>query len=35
LLFAEYQHAWWQDTNFNTPAASPFFNHSSPDRTTL
>jgi hypothetical protein len=26
-LFAEYQHAWWQDTNFNTPAASPFFNY--------
>ena len=26
-LFAEYQHTWWQDANFNTPAASPFFNH--------
>jgi hypothetical protein len=26
-LFAEYQHTWWQDTNFNTPAASPFFNY--------
>jgi hypothetical protein len=26
-LFAEYQHTWWQDANFNTPAASPFFNY--------
>jgi hypothetical protein len=26
-LFAEYQHTWWQDASFNTPAASPFFNY--------
>ena len=26
-LFAEYQHTWWQDANFNTPAASPLFNY--------
>jgi hypothetical protein len=26
-LFAEYQHTWWQDATFNTPAASPFFNY--------
>ncbi len=26
-LFAEYQHTWWQEANFNTPAASPFFNY--------
>jgi hypothetical protein len=26
-LFAEYQHTWWQDANFNTPVASPFFNY--------
>jgi hypothetical protein len=26
-LFGEYQHTWWQDANFNTPAASPFFNY--------
>ena len=26
-LFAEYQHTWWQDAHFNTPAASPFFNY--------
>jgi hypothetical protein len=26
-LFAEYQHTWWQDANFNAPAASPFFNY--------
>jgi hypothetical protein len=26
-LFAEYQHTWWQDANFNTPAASPAFNY--------
>jgi hypothetical protein len=26
-VFAEYQHTWWQDANFNTPAASPFFNY--------
>jgi hypothetical protein len=26
-LFLEYQHSWWGDANFNTPAASPFFNY--------
>jgi hypothetical protein len=26
-LFLEYQHTWWQDANFNTPAASPAFNY--------
>jgi hypothetical protein len=26
-LFAEYQHTWWQDANFNTPTASPLFNY--------
>ena len=26
-LFLEYQHTWWQSANFNTPAASPFFNY--------
>jgi hypothetical protein len=26
-LFAEYQHTWWQDANFNRPATSPFFNY--------
>jgi hypothetical protein len=26
-LFVEYQHTWWQDAHFNTPAASPFFNY--------
>jgi hypothetical protein len=26
-LFAEYHHTWWQNANFNTPAASPFFNY--------
>lgn len=26
-LFLEYQHTWWQDANFNTPAASPLFNY--------
>jgi len=26
-VFAEYQHTWWQSANFNTPAASPFFNY--------
>jgi len=26
-LFAEYQHTWWQDAQFNTPAASPAFNY--------
>jgi hypothetical protein len=26
-LFLEYQHTWWQDAQFNMPAASPFFNY--------
>jgi len=26
-LFAEYQHTWWQDAKYITPAASPFFNY--------
>lgn len=26
-LFAEYHHTWWQDANFNTPAAWPLFNY--------
>jgi len=26
-LFLEYQHTWWQDATFNTPAASPGFNY--------
>jgi hypothetical protein len=26
-LFLEYQHTWWQDANFNQPAASPLFNY--------
>ena len=26
-VFAEYQHTWWQDGQFNTPAASPLFNY--------
>jgi hypothetical protein len=26
-LFAEYQHTWWRDGKFNTPAASPLFNY--------
>jgi len=26
-VFAEYQHTWWQDANFNAPAASPAFNY--------
>ena len=26
-LFVEYHHTWWQDANFNTPAASPLFNY--------
>jgi len=26
-LFIEYHHTWWQDANFNAPAASPFFNY--------
>ena len=27
-LFAEYQHTWWRDGKFNTPAASPLFDYS-------
>lgn len=27
-LFLEYQHTWWQEATFNTPAASPLFNYS-------
>jgi len=26
-VFAEYQHTWWQDANFNRPTASPLFNY--------
>jgi hypothetical protein len=26
-LFIEYQHTWWQAAQFDTPAASPFFNY--------
>jgi hypothetical protein len=26
-LFAEYHHTWWQDAQFNSPAASPLFNY--------
>ena len=26
-LFAEYQHTWWRDGKFNTPAASPLFDY--------
>jgi hypothetical protein len=26
-VFVEYQHSWWQNANFNTPAASPLFNY--------
>jgi hypothetical protein len=26
-LFLEYQHTWWQDATFSTPAASPAFNY--------
>ena len=26
-MFLEYQHTWWQDAHFDTPAASPFFNY--------
>jgi hypothetical protein len=26
-LFAEYQHTWWQEANFITPAASQLFNY--------
>jgi hypothetical protein len=26
-LFAQYQHTWWSNANFNTPASSPAFNY--------
>jgi hypothetical protein len=26
-IFAQYQHTWWQDAKFNTPASSPLFNY--------
>jgi len=26
-IFVEYHHTWWQDAQFNTPAASPAFNY--------
>ena len=26
-VFAEYQHFWWADANFNRPVASPLFNY--------
>jgi hypothetical protein len=26
-LFAQYQHTWWNDANFNRPASSPAFNY--------
>jgi hypothetical protein len=26
-VFTEYQHFWWRDAQFNTPAASPPFNY--------
>jgi len=26
-LFAQYQHTWYADANFNTPASSPLFNY--------
>ncbi len=26
-LFAQYQHTWWNDANFNTPTSSPAFNY--------
>jgi len=26
-LFAQYQHTWWTDANFNMPASSPGFNY--------
>jgi len=25
--FVQYQHTWWGNANFNTPASSPFFNY--------
>jgi len=26
-VFAQYQHTWWSNANFNTPASSPAFNY--------
>jgi hypothetical protein len=26
-IFVQYQHTWWQDATFNTPASSPLFNY--------
>jgi hypothetical protein len=26
-VFAQYQHTWWGNANFNRPASSPFFNY--------
>lgn len=26
-VFAQYQHTWWDDAHFNTPASSPAFNY--------
>ena len=26
-VFAQYQHTWWSDANFNTPTSSPAFNY--------
>jgi hypothetical protein len=26
-LFAQYQHTWWSNANFNTPTSSPAFNY--------
>jgi len=26
-IFAQYQHTWWSNANFNTPASSPAFNY--------
>jgi hypothetical protein len=26
-LFGQYQHTWWSNANFNTPASSPAFNY--------
>jgi hypothetical protein len=27
LLFAQCQHTWWDNANFNTPTSSPFFKY--------
>jgi hypothetical protein len=26
-IFAEYEHTWWRDAQFNAPTASPLFNY--------